>query len=274
MLTRVCKAEERRTGAKIAASVTDLESGDSWGWRENEQCPTASLVKLQILCALMERVKAGGIDEAEEVALRKRDIVGGSGILKNLTPGVALSLRDLSVLMMIVSDNTATNMLIDRLGLRAINAAIRDWGYSETVLWRKIDFRVDTRKPKWFGQSTPAETTDLLCRIARREFLGKRFDRRIEAVLADQKYDTALPRLLPGSGSWNDENPEIVVAHKTGSIDGARIDAGIVTAPFGRYAISVFVRGLKDGRYHSDNAGIMAIARVSRAVYGAMEKRA
>ncbi len=273
MLARICKAEEKRIGARIAVSVIDSSSGDSWGYRENDQCPTASLIKLQILCALMERVKSREIDLAESIVLRRRDLVKGSGVLRDLTPGLSLSLRDIAVLMTIVSDNTATNMLIDRLGLKDINTAIESWGYVDTVLWRKIDFRVDVRKPKWLGQSTPAETSDLLARIACREFLGKRFDAKIEDILAGQKYDTALPRLLPGSGTWRGADSDIAVAHKTGSIEGARIDAGIVTAPFGRYVISVFVRDLKDNRYHPDNAGIVSISRISKVVYRELEKR-
>lgn len=274
MLKQPCTAAEKRIGGQIGVCVVDLESGKREGWRDDESFPTASCIKVPILAALFERAKHEGLDLKSTIRMRKTDIVGGSGVLRHMTPGTEFALRDLGMLMTIVSDNTATNMLIDALGLKDINHAIQSWGLKRTILWRKIDFSQNPKKAKWLGESSPGDMAELLARIARREFLGKRHDAEMEAMLAAQKYDTAIPRYLPGSGSWSDENPEIVVAHKTGSITGVRVDAGIVTAPFGRFVISAFVRNLPDNRYHSDNEGVLAIGRVSRKVYDELAKRA
>ena len=71
----------------------------------------------------------------------------------------------------------------------------------------KINFNIKQPDPFWLGESTPGDTTDLLARIAKRKFLGKKYDRTLEEILADQKYQTALPRLLPGSGDWDKDQP-------------------------------------------------------------------
>lgn len=274
MLKRTCPAEEKRIKARIGVCTIDLATDARDGWRDDEQFPTASCIKVPILAALFERVKDDRLDLDHRIGLRKKDIVGGSGVLRHMTPGTQFTLRDLGMLMTIVSDNTATNMLIDFLGLEEINESIQSWGLKRTVLWRKIDFSVNPKKKKWLGESSPGDMADLLAMIGRRSFLGKKLDGEMECMLAAQKYDTAIPRYLPNSGNWSDDNPEIVVAHKTGSITGVRVDAGIVTAPFGRYVVSAFAKDLPDNRYHSDNAGVLAIGRVARKVHDAMAKRA
>jgi beta-lactamase class A len=274
MLKRACTAEEKRIDATIGVCTIDLATGACDGWRDDESFPTASCIKVPILAALFERAKRDKLDLDTKVRMRKGDKVGGSGVLRHMTPGTEFTLRDLGMLMTIVSDNAATNMLIDYLGLKAINASIQSWDMKRTVLWRKIDFTKSTKKKKWLGESSPGDMANLLARIGRRELLGKKHDAEMEEMLAAQKYDTAIPRYLPNSGNWSDDDPEIVVAHKTGSITGVRVDAGIVTAPFGRYVVSAFVKDLEDNRYHSDNPGVLAIGRVARKVHDAMEKSA
>lgn len=264
---------DRKLDGRMGICVEDLETEKRWGLREDELFPTASLIKVQILAVLCERAKRGKADLSRKLRVPKRDIVGGSGVLKNLTPGGQYSLRDLAVLMIILSDNTATNVLIDYLGVQRINDQLRAWGYEQTTLHRKINFDLDTKDPKWLAESTPGETADLLSRIARRKLLGARYDRLVEEILAQQKYDTAIPRLLPGSGTWDEKNPDFIVAHKTGSIEHCRIDGGIVTSPAGRYVIAVFTKDLDDNRYHPDNEGVLAIAKASRAAYDHIKKK-
>ncbi len=272
-MNAILNAIDRRLEGTLGASIVWLDTNERWGLRDGETFPTASGIKIQILAALFERARRDKLSLSRRIKVRSRDVVPGSGVLGLMAPGVEPTLRDLAVLMTVISDNTATNMLIDFLGLDALNEQICGWGYEKTIVWRKINFNADPGAPRWFGESTPGETADLLARVARRELLGKRHDAEIEAILARQKFDTALPRYLPGSGAWDDDHPEFVVAHKTGSVRGVRVDSGIITSPIGRYVIAAFAKDLADQRYHPDNAGQVAIGKLNARVYAWLKKR-
>jgi beta-lactamase class A len=261
---------DKKLNGKYGIWVEWLDTGETWGLRQDQRFPTASVIKTQIMVALFERAKNDkrfSLDR--KVRLRRKDIVEGSGVLRYLKPGVEMRLRDLCMLMIIVSDNTATNMVIDALGVEAINASIRSWGYENTVLNRKLTCDPAICSTVTLADTTPQETGDLLARIARRKMLGTRYDKEMEHILSCQRLDTALPRLLP----WDKEGPVFSIAHKTGSITGARNDVGIVTSPAGRYVISVFTRKLKDTIYNCENEGTKGIAKVSKLTYDALQKR-
>ena len=196
------KALDKNLEGKIGISVEWLETGERWGVRNSELFPTASLIKIFILAVLYNNAKTEKINlKRRKLELRKKDIVKGSGVLRDMTPGLKLPLRDLAYLMIIVSDNTATNLIIDYLGLKNINKQLYEWGFSQTQLHRKIYFTRKQDDAFWLAVSSPDETTDLLSKIARRKLLGRKFDGFMEEVLNAQHYSTALPRLLPGSGT-------------------------------------------------------------------------
>ncbi|MBX3729257.1 MAG: serine hydrolase [Candidatus Sumerlaeia bacterium] len=264
---------DRKLHGKFGICVEWLETGERWGLRADEAFATASVIKVQIMTALFERVKRDKLDLSTRMVVKRRPGVTGAGVLRFMTVGTEITLRDLCILMIILSDNVATNMLIEFLGLKAINASIRSWGYEKTVLNRPINFRPEKRVPFNLAETTPAETNHLLARIARREMLGRKLDAEMERIMTWQKFDTALPRYLPNSGNWRDDAPEFVVAHKTGSISQVRNDVGIVTSPAGRYAISVFTKDLRDNSYHPDNEGVVGIAQVHREVWKFLERR-
>lgn len=272
---RLRKLDGRLAG-ELGLWACDLETGDSWGLREDDVFSTASVIKIQILAVFYAQIKARRLRPATPRNVRRTDMVDGSGVLKHFSPGTRLSLRDLAVLMTIVSDNTATNMIIDRLGIQRINDQLREWGFEKTTLWRKIAFdKLASTDPKWLGQTTPRETGELLALIAERKLLGKRYDTELEQILSWQKSDTGIGRRLPGAGLLDEDDaaPGVTVANKTGAVDHVRNDCGIVTAPFGRFVLSAFTRHLDDNRYHPDNEGMKCIARAARTVYDHLEQR-
>ena len=269
---RVRELDEELKG-DIGVCVEQHGSGDQWSLRGDEMFPTASSIKTSILAVLGHYAKKKEVDLKEKIAAPKSVMVGGSGVITDLSPGAEYAVEDLAILMIVISDNTATNMIIDHLGIDAINKQLDEWGMEKTVLHRKVNFKRKPSDPPLFAESTPNEMTTLLARIGRRKLLGKKWDGWAEDVLRRQKLRDALPRYLPDSGSWSGKDRAFTVAHKTGSIDGCRIDAGIITSPAGRYSISVFTKNLKDNRYHADNEGVLAIGKVSRAAYDFLLRR-
>src|ERR1051325_5687656 len=131
------EAVEREAGGILCFAVQDLQTGETWRYRADHKCRTASIIKFPILVHVALSVYEGSLAWEEPLALTEEEKVGGSGILTHLTPGVALSLRDLCVLMTVLSDNTGTNMLIERLGIAPINARMRSLDLPITTVFRK-----------------------------------------------------------------------------------------------------------------------------------------
>lgn len=234
----------------------------------DETFPTASAIKLFVLCELERR---GERELGERVRLEDADRVLGSGVLAHLGAGLEPTLRDLGVLMMMVSDNTATNLLIDRLGLPAINATIRAAGLERTELQGRIDFAVFARDKSALGVSTPGELASFLVRLRRGELFPPAATERILDVLRLQKYIEPLRRLLPANPYAREfgEPEEVWVASKTGSVSGVRCECGLVHAPGAEWAIAVMTKGGEDPRVTSDNEGVRLIAEASRLVFDA-----
>ena len=271
-------------GALIGLSATDLRTGRHLAHREDELFPLASVIKLPVLVTLYEEVLAGRADLRERITYRSADKVPGSGVLQDLDDGATLTLRDLAVLMMTVSDNTAAEMLTVRLGKPRIVAAMRRYGLKSihmplgvrALLYELVD--LDWSKPGGYeearallrqsagsgGRAVKPDETDRgsprdLCRlmemIGQREILDEASCDDILDILRRNKSDSRIPALLPKG---------TVVAHKTGTIRGVRNDVGIVHAPSGPYAVAILSRGLP-----SDIRGDVRIAEISLKVYEA-----
>src|SRR5262245_1510782 len=155
--------------AGIAAC--NLTTGDAVEVNDRESFPTASMIKIQVLFELIRQVERGNAQLWERVTLRESDRTLGSGLLVNLDEGLNPTLRDLAVLMMAISDNTATNLLIDRLGIGAINQAIRDAGMRDTELRGRIDFDRIRESNDNLAVSTPRDFSDFLTALWRGELL-------------------------------------------------------------------------------------------------------
>lgn len=118
--------------------IHDLKSGEKIFVNEGQVYPSASIIKLWILWKLYKEAEKGNINLDKEIILKEEHKTGGFGILQDLHAGLNLSIRDLAILMIILSDNTATNMLIDYLGMDAINQEIKELGMENTILQRRM----------------------------------------------------------------------------------------------------------------------------------------
>ena len=157
---------EKSFSGKLGVAARNLKTGDEILLNADEVFPTASMVKIGILLELFRQKETGKLALSELRTVSKADKTAGSGLLENMGEEVTLSLHDLAVLMNAISDNTATNVLIDRLGIENINTAMREAGMKKTQLYRKIVF-TSTRKLKYpqFATGTPRDFMTLICNL-------------------------------------------------------------------------------------------------------------
>ncbi|MDP9264710.1 MAG: class A beta-lactamase-related serine hydrolase [Chloroflexota bacterium] len=274
-LFELIAAGERASGGVIGVAATVLATGRHIGFREDELFPAASVIKLPILVALYEEVVRGTVDLTERVTYRAAGRVAGSGVLQDLDDGLALTVRDLATLMITVSDNTATDLLLERVGKDAVEATMRRQDLHSVripfsireLLMELVD--MDHRGPGGYeelrrrlrvsagsgGRSVIAEESDRatprdLCRLLEllesRAILDGPSCGAILDTLQRTKADTRIPALLPKG---------TIVAHKTGTIRGVRNDVGVVYGPSGVYALAILSRGRRPGRPGRPRAG-------------------
>jgi len=239
-----------RVDGVVGYSVLDLTSGDRIAHLERETFPTASTIKLAIVYELFRQAAEGRIRLDDTIALDRAKAVGGTGVLFQLgTP--TLSVRDYATLMVIVSDNTATNVLIDRLGMQNISARMQSLGLGATKLRRHM---MDTAAARRGDEnvSTPGEIVRLLEIISKGEGLSPSSRDQAMALLKKPKA-SRLRQGLP---------PDVEAADKPGELEGVRVDAGIVFAKNRPYILCVMTTYLKD-----DAQGERAIEEMSRAAY-------
>lgn len=276
-----------QAGGVVGVSATDLGTGRHLAYREDELFPLASVIKLPIIVALYEEVMAGRADLAERVTYRAASKVPGSGVLQDLDDGLTLTLRDLAMLMITVSDNTAAELLTVRLGKPRIEGAMRGYGLStvrmplgvRALLYELVDLdwtvpgqyeeartRLRTSAgsggravvPEESDRSSPRDMCRLMELIRKHEILDAASCDGILDMFRRNKSDSRLPALLPQG---------TVVAHKTGTIRGVRNDVGIVDGPRGPYAVAILTRGVP-----SDIRTDVRIAEVSLAIYEELTK--
>lgn len=250
---------------KVAVGIKHLFSGQSYYHNPDLVMPTASLIKVAVLVEAYLQADEGKIQLREPVTLRDSDRVPGSGILSyHFSDGVTLPLRDVVRLMIALSDNTATNLVLDKVGIERVNARMAQWGLKETRINAKV-FRgsvtsVDPARTKQYGlgSTTAREMIRLFERVQTGE--GLRPPIRLAMLEHLKKNDDRdkFARLLP---------PGVVVAHKDGAVSEARTDAGILYTPAGPILVCVLTSDNADRRWVRDNAGNLLCARIARLAY-------
>jgi beta-lactamase class A len=243
----------------LGIAVKDLGTGETFFANADTVFPQASSIKIPILLELFRQAQAGTLKLDERVDVKKALMAAGSGVLLRFSDGgSALSLRDLAVLMIVLSDNTATNILIERVGMQNVNDNLRRLGLTQTRLQR-IMLDVEAQRASRENLSTPREMVLLL------EMLdaGKTLDpKSTQAALEILKYskNTALRRGLPDG---------VALASKPGGIGGVACESGIVYLAGKPYAISVMTTFDKD-----PDTAATAITEVSRRVFSYFERLA
>ncbi len=248
----------------VAVALYHLESDTLWSHRGDVPMPTASLIKLPVMVEAYRQVEAGKVDLEQRIELRQEDMVQGSGILTNhFSPGTTLSLRDAIRLMIVYSDNTATNLVVDAIGLPSTTKAMNDLGFPETQLNAKV-FRGDTtispdRSKKFgLGSTTAVDMVNLLAKLKRGELAKPQWTEAMLDHLLHCEDKARFPLLLP---------PDVKVAHKTGSVTRVRTDAGLLMAKDCTIALCVLTDNNADTRWTEDNAANRLCAEIAKATY-------
>jgi len=233
--------------------------------------PTASMIKIVILFELVRQCAKGQAQLWERITLRDSDKTLGSGLLTVFDAGANLTLHDLAVMMMAISDNTATNILIDRLGQYAINQAARDAGMFDTELRNKIDFEKINVSKESLAVSTPRDFVSFLAALRRCELIPAGYVEQVLDVMRIQKHIEPIRKLLPVDPYAREfgDPEEVWVASKTGGLKGVRCEGGLIHAPRAEWALCVMTKDFNDPPWTPDNPGTAFISAVSRAVYDA-----
>jgi beta-lactamase class A len=244
------EAELRRVGSAFSgswtAALTDLTTGEHFGIDEDGVMPTASLIKVPVLAALYAAVHAGTLGLEDRTAYEERHYCRGSGVLQHLTPGAQMTVRDAAVLMMIISDNAATNMCIDLVGIAQVDETMRSMGFPATRLFQRLGDSAAGLDARKMSVSSAGDICGLMTLIARHEAVSADASEDMMRIMRRSDGRGELSHLLP----WNElnmlENPrENWVAEKGGAfINGIRTGGSIFHSERGHFVLSVFGEGM------------------------------
>jgi beta-lactamase class A len=253
----------------VSLYAKNLASGASYSLAGDDPVRTASTIKFPIMIECFAEAAEGKLDLAAALKLTEDEKVSGSGILQDLSAGRDYPLSDLIVLMITLSDNTATNLIIDRISGNAVNARMAKLGLEQTRCMRKISGDGKLLKPfvsgvseegakaenkRWgIGRSTPHEMVILLEKLYRGELVDKSASAQMLEILKKQRDHSSIGRDL------ND----VVIANKSGALDALRSDVGIVFSKQGPIAMAITVDGMPTPNWSPDNPGELLIASLS-----------
>ena len=249
--------------------VKDLKSGETLSIRGSEQFPSASVIKVPILVELFHQIQKGPLKLTDPIIMLASDQRPGSGVLQFLSTPHTLTVGDAALLMTILSDNSATNLIIDKIGIRNVNARMDSLGLPRTRLHAKVflgtSTTIDTAATRrWgFGVTTPEEMGTLFEKL----YLGTAASPESSKQMIDmlrRNFDyEEIPRLLPAGVS---------VAHKTGKLNESRHDCGIVYNKTRDYVLCVFTANNQDSSWRVDTEARITIGELARMVNDAMSK--
>jgi beta-lactamase class A len=247
---------------KVAIAFKHLGNGATYVRNADDVMPTASLIKLPIMAEVYAQAKEGKVKLDDMLTLTKDEMVQGSGILTDhFSPGAQFSLRDAVRLMIVYSDNTATNMVLNKVGIKPVNERMAGLGLKETRINAKVfkgsTTSVDPARTKQYGlgSTTAREMLKLLELLHKNELVSAEASKAMLEHLKKCDDKDKFSRFLPKGAT---------VAHKTGSVNSSRTDAGIIDFPGGPIAIVVLTDQNEDKSWTPDNAGNKLCADVAR----------
>jgi beta-lactamase class A len=234
----------------MGVAIKDLTTGEEVMLNAQLTFPTGSSIKIPVLIELYKQAAAGKYQLADQRWVERKDRTGGSGVLLHFGEHSSnLSLRDLAVLMIVLSDNTATNMLIEQTGMASVNRTLDELGLSQIRLRRKMIDQVASARGDE-NTATPQSALSLMEKLYRGEIGNRQLSDDVLRVLKLRK-NSPIPRLLPTN---------LEIANKPGGIEGAACDWAVVYVPGRPYAIAVMTNYIGEG---ADEA----IAKVSKLAY-------
>jgi beta-lactamase class A len=249
---------------KVAIAVRHLLTGETYSLNGDQVMPTASLIKFPVMLEVYLQVAEGKVKLSDMVTLHDKDKVPGSGILTtHFSDGATFPLRDAVRLMIAYSDNSATNLVLDKIGIDSTNKRMAAWGCPETrinakvFLGSKTSVNPERTKKYGLGSTTANDMVKLLEKVYKNEVVDAKACKEMLDHMKQCQFKDGLPRFLPKG---------TVVANKTGAVNDSRTDAGILYLKSGPVAVCVLTTDNADRRWVADNAGYLLAARVAQQV--------
>ena len=262
------KAKLANFPGRVSLYAKNLDTGAAYSFNGEQPVRTASTIKLAVMTECFAEANEGKLNLSDSLTLTADEKVPGSGLLQEFSDGDKLPIRDVVDLMIVMSDNTATNMLLERVGGDAVNQRMAQLGFKETRVMRKIGgsksplfnprITAEGAKPenkKWgLGRSSPYEMAMLMEKLYRGELVSKQ---------ASQDMLTILKRQRDNNGIGRDMQ-DVTVANKTGALDHLRSDVGIIYSKRGNVAMAITVDDIPQVNWTPDNPGQLLISALSQ----------
>ncbi len=260
----------------VSIFAKNLDTGATFGLHPDDRVRTASTIKLPILCATFEAVKEGRLQWDQMITLHASDKVSGSGILSEFSDGMKFPLVDLTHLMIVLSDNTATNLVLDQVTADYVNQYMDKLGLKGTRSMRKVlgdgnDLKppsgyskagLDPANKKYgLGSSTPRDMVTILEMLEKGEIVSPEASKEILKVLKRQRDNNGIARRAG----------DFVVANKAGALDHLRSDVGIVYAKGNRIAMAITCEDVPKIDWTSDNEGLLLIAKLAEILVAGLK---
>jgi beta-lactamase class A len=278
-LDQSIKAKIAGFPGKVSLYAKNLDTGETYSLDGDQPVRTASTIKLPIMIECYAEESAGKHKLNELLVITAGEKVSGSGISQDLSDGTQLQLQDMILLMITLSDNTATNLILNLIGGNAVNARMADLGLKNTRVMRKILGDGNKLKPtpsgvtdegakpenkKWgIGRSSPQEMVTLLEKLYRGELISKQASTAMLEILKKQRDHNGIGRDLK----------DTVIANKSGALDALRSDVGIIYTGKGSIAMAITIDGMPTPDWTPDNPGELLIARLSELLLNGLASR-
>ncbi|MFN2578647.1 MAG: serine hydrolase [Pyrinomonadaceae bacterium] len=254
------RAEVASFKGKVFVFAKNLDTGQTYSYHGDESVRTASTIKIAVMIEAFARVADGRAKWSDELVLTKAARYGGSGILPEMSDGLRLSLQDCLRLMMLLSDNTATNMVLDYLGTDAVNERMNSLGFKSTRIMRRVGGGGESKEGKLpdnkrfgLGATTPHEMVEILAKLDRGQIVNETASKEMIDLMKREQGRYAIGRTTP----------EISVATKYGALDALRSCIGIVYSPQGKMAMAITVDDMPAANWSVDNPAYLLISRLS-----------
>lgn len=263
------RTEAVKLKGKVSIYAKNLETGEAYSLNADDRVRTASTIKLPIMVAVFALVADGKAAWTDELTLTASNKVQGSGILLEFGDGHKLTLRDAVNLMIVVSDNSATNMVLDAITADEVNVRMDALGLKQTRSLRKIGGGGSSKagddpanKGFGIGVSTPREMVTLLEKLDRGEVVSAAASKEMIDLLKRQQYRDGIGRNMLGT----------VIAGKPGALDRLRSEAGIIFSPRGRIAMAITIDDMPDIQWTVDNPALVLLSHLSEILVEGLGK--
>ena len=251
----------------LGYSVLNLDTGERMALRGDETFPTASLIKVPILVTLYDLAEQKQLSLDDPLTVLKIDQVPGSGVLQFMHPGMLLSVHDAAALMIILSDNSATNLILDKIAIRRVWAKMEALGLPHTKVHSKVYLRLasvamDSSVKYGLGVSTPNEMAHLFELLAQGKAVSAPADSAMLQLLANNADGDSMQRTIDGMS----------VPHKTGATDSVRTECALFRLQSRVVACGVTKQNT-DIRWVTDNEGQVSLGKIGAAIVAAWPKK-